>query len=308
MRLNQRQIEIFHAVMTEKSVTAAATSLRTSQPTISRELRDLEQYIGYDLFHRFGKRLTPTEQAQALYTIVQRSYVGLEEISRAATAIGGRSGAHLRIASLPAYADSILPLAIEAFLKAYPGALISIHSIEETALQNELTAAMFDLGLAERGQQFGDVAIEAIDAGEVVCILPAGHPLSQKPLLAPADFEDVEFVYFSQDDPYRRKLDDVFSNAGVNRRYIVETTTASSVCAMVAKGIGVSIVNPLTAAHNLNRGLVVRRFSVPIRYRIHLWRTTKAPRAVFATRFTKDLHAAIAEIKARLKPALAAGP
>ena len=138
--------------MTEKSVTAAATSLRRSQPTISRELRDLEQYIGYDLFHRFGKRITPTEQAQALYTIVQRSYVGLEEISRAATAIGGRSTVHLRIASLPAYADTVLPIAVEAFLKMHPGALLSIHSIEETALQNELTAAMFDLGLAEQGQ------------------------------------------------------------------------------------------------------------------------------------------------------------
>ena len=304
MRLNQRQIEIFHAVMTEKSVTAAATSLRTSQPTISRELRDLEQYLGYDLFHRFGKRITPTEQAQALYTVVRRSYVGLEEISRAATAIGGRSTAHLRIASLPAYADTVLPIAVEAFLKMHPGALMSIHSIEETALQNELTAAMFDIGLAEQGQQFGDVAIEAIDAGEVVCILPTGHPLAQKQVLTPTDFEDAEFVYFSKDDPYRRKLDDVFSKAGVTRRYIVETTTASSVCAMVARGIGISIVNPLTAAHNLNRGLVVRKFSVPIPYRIHLWRTTKAPRATFAIRFTKDLHEALVEIKTKVRQAL----
>lgn len=304
MRLSQRQIEIFHAVMTEKSVTAAATSLRTSQPTISRELRDLEQYLGYDLFHRFGKRITPTEQAQALYTVVRRSYVGLEEISRAATAIGGRSTAQLRVASLPAYADTVLPIAIESFLKMHPGALISIHSIEEAALQNELTAAMFDLGLAEQGQQFGGVATEAIDAGDVVCILPAGHPLAQKQVLAPADFEDLEFVYFSKDDPYRRKLDDVFTTAGVTRRYIVETTTASSVCAMVARGVGISIVNPLTAAHNLNRGLVVRRFSVPIAYRIHLWRTTKAPRATFALRFTKGLHDAVAEIKSKVHQAL----
>ena len=304
MRLNQRQIEIFHAVMMEKSVTAAATALRTSQPTISRELRDLEHYLGYDLFHRFGKRITPTEKGQELYTIVHRSFVGLEEISRAATAIGGRSMANLRIAALPAYGDTMLPIAVEAFLKVHPGALISIHSIEETALQNELTAAMFDLGLAEQEQQFGDVATEAIDAGEVVCILPAGHPLAAKPVLAPVDFEDMEFVYFSKDDPYRRKLDDVFDKAGVTRRFIVETTTASSVCAMVARGAGISIVNPLTAAHNLNRGLVVRRFSVPILYRIHLWRTTKAPRATFAMRFTRDLETALEEIKAKVRQAL----
>ncbi|UWU19616.1 LysR family transcriptional regulator (plasmid) [Rhizobium sullae] len=60
--------------MVYKSVTAAATSLRTSQPTVSRELRDLERQIGFDLFNRFGKRLTPTNQAQLLHSVVARSF------------------------------------------------------------------------------------------------------------------------------------------------------------------------------------------------------------------------------------------
>jgi len=304
MRLSQRQIEIFHAVMTEKSVTAAATSLRTSQPTISRELRDLEQYLGYDLFHRFGKRITPTEQAQALYTVVRRSYVGLEEISRAATAIGGRRTARPRRPPPPGHAHPAPAPPHPHLLNKPPPPRLPHHSLRGAALQNELTARMFDVGRGGRGQQFGGRAPGAIGAGERGCFLPAGHPLAQKQVLAPADFEDSEFVYFSKDDPYRRKLDDVFTTAGVTRRYIVETTTASSVCAMVARGVGISIVNPLTAAHNLNRGLVVRKFSVPIAYRIHLWRTTKAPRATFALRFTKGLHDAVAEIRSKVHQAL----
>ena len=87
MKLNQRQIDIFNAIMTNKSMTAAAGAVGTSQPTISREIRELERRIGFELFLRFGKRLTPTDQAVLLHEVVRRSFVGLDEISRAASAI-----------------------------------------------------------------------------------------------------------------------------------------------------------------------------------------------------------------------------
>ncbi|MGO4438231.1 LysR family transcriptional regulator [Rhizobium sp. RAF56] len=289
MRLNQRQIEVFNAIMMNKSVTAASTALRTSQPTISRELRDLEKYLGFDLFHRFGKRLTPTEQAQMLHAVVRQSFVGMEEISRAATAIRGHNAARLRIACIPAFAEAILPLVAQRFLKHHPHVNLSMHSLEEVSLWNDLTAFMFDLGLTENTYHHDGVITESIDVGEVVCVLPVGHPLAATAVLQPQDFEDVEFVYFSQGDPYRRKLDEIFDAAGVSRRFTVETTTAASVCSMVAAGVGISIVNPLTAAHYAGKGIVLRRLSVRLPYRLNLWRPTKGPGSVLADEFTQVL-------------------
>src|SRR5215510_11818001 len=109
MRLNQRQIEVFNSIMISKSMTAAAAAMGTSQPSISRELREMEQRIGFDLFVRFGERLTPTNQALLLHDAVRRSLVGMEEISRAAMAIRTHSAANFRIATIPAYAEAILP-------------------------------------------------------------------------------------------------------------------------------------------------------------------------------------------------------
>ena len=87
MKLNQRQIDVFNSVMVNKSITAAAAKLGSSQPTLSREIREIESRLGFDLFLRFGKRLTPTQQAMLLHEVVLRSFVGLDEISRAASAI-----------------------------------------------------------------------------------------------------------------------------------------------------------------------------------------------------------------------------
>ncbi|AEG58034.1 LysR family transcriptional regulator [Sinorhizobium meliloti] len=303
MRINQRQMEIFNAIMVYKSVTAAATSLRTSQPTVSRELRDLERQIGFDLFNRFGKRLTPTNQAQLLYSVVARSFVGMEEISRVAIAIRGHDGAYLRIACIPAYAEALMPVVVRRFLDLRPRVLLSVHSLEEVPLRHDLTTQMFDVGLTE-GSYEHDETTEKVDIGELLCVLPTGHRLVEKKIIEPSDFEGVEFVYFSQEDPYRRKLDDIFDAEGISRRYSVETTTATGVCSMVAAGVGVSIVNPFTAAHYCKKGVVLRRLSVRVPYQVTLWRPAEGLRSTHADLFVKVLHEVTATVQQQLKAQL----
>jgi len=298
MRLNQRQIEIFNAVMANKSMTAAAEALRTSQPTISRELRDLEQQIGFNLFHRFGRRLTPTNEAQMFHSVVLRSFVGLEEISRVAMSIRGHGANHLRIACIPAYAEAILPLVANQFLSSRKPVHLSVHSLEEVLLVNDLTTRIFDIGLTEGCHDYEKAATESIEVGEVMCVLPAGHALTSRQLLEPHDFENVDFVYFSHEDPYRRKLDIIFEQGGVNPRYRVETTTATGVCSMVAAGVGVSIVNPLTAVHYARKGIVLRRFSVCVPYRIHLWRPSDGLQSALANQFIRTLRETAKGMKA----------
>ncbi|WP_434730589.1 LysR family transcriptional regulator [Rhizobium binae] len=304
MRINQRQMEIFNAIMVYKSVTAAATSLRTSQPTVSRELRDLERQIGFDLFNRFGKRLTPTNQAQLLHSVVARSFVGMEEISRVAIAIRGHDGAYLRIACIPAYAEALMPVVVRRFLDSRPRVLLSVHSLEEVPLRHDLTTQMFDVGLTEGSYENDDATTEKIDVGELLCVLPAGHRLAEKNIIQPSDFEGVEFVYFSQEDPYRRKLDDIFDAERISRRFSVETTTATGVCSMVAAGVGVSIVNPFTAAHYCKKGVVLRRLSVRVPYQVTLWRPAEGLRSTHADLFVKVLHEVTATVKQQLKAQL----
>lgn len=301
MRLSQRQIEIFNAVMVYKSTMAAAESLGTSQPTVSRELRELEKHIGFELFNRFGKRLTPTNQAQLLHAVVSRSFVGMEEISRVAVAIKQHNAAHLRIASLPAYAEAFLPLVAERFLKRRKQVHLSIHSLEEVPLRHDLTTQIFDIGLTEGSFDNDDATVELINLGEVVCVLPHHHPLTSKRVLEPKDFEGADFVYFTQEDPYRRKIDQIFEAQGVSRRYCVETTTATGVCSMVASGVGVSIVNPLTAAHYAGKGVVLRRFSISIPYQLNLWRPAKGLRSPFADQFVYVMREVAAEVVKKME-------
>ncbi|OJY31019.1 MAG: LysR family transcriptional regulator [Rhodobacterales bacterium 65-51] len=300
MKLNQRQIDVFNAVMVNKSITAAAAKLGSSQPTLSREIREIESRLGFDLFLRFGKRLTPTQQAILLHEVVLRSFVGLDEISRAASAIRTHNAANFRIASIPAYAESIIPRVIQRFLKTRRDVHFSIHSHEEPSLRHEMTTQVFDLCLAENLSERESATGESVFVGDMVCVLPQGHPLTARNVLTPADFANQPFIYFSQNDPYRHKLDVVFHEADVSRDYAAETTTAASVCAMVAAGVGLSVINPLTAASHAGGPVALRRLSVSVPYRVALWHPPRSTRIAQVRRFIAVLHEVAAEMAAGL--------
>jgi len=295
LMLNLRQIEVFNALMVQKGVTAAAIALRSSQPTISRELREMEVELGFDLFHRIGKRIAPTEQAISLFDVVKRAFLSTEEINRVAMAIRDNNATYLRVACIPAYAETLVPETMRRMSDRSRAAHLVIRSLEEAALHQDLSSQIFDVGLTEGVYDPGKAYVEELDVGNVLAVLPAAHRLCAKRILEPADFDGVEFISLAQGDPYRSKLDALFTTAQVSRLYTIETTTASAVCSMVAAGLGVSIVNPLTAAHYAGHGIELRPLKVRIPYRVNLWRSRRTSRSLLADKFIATLREIISE-------------
>ena len=101
-----------------------------------------------------------------------------------------------------------------------------------------------------------------------VAVLPASHPLARQRRLQLEDFAGEYFVSLSADDPYRRLIDARFAEAGVARTLRMETHSAAAVCAMVQQGLGVSIVNPLTALAMSSPKLKVRPLTNAIAFHV----------------------------------------
>ena len=307
-RLTHRQLDVFRTVMLCGQVTRAAELLHTSQPTISRELARLEQVLGYALFERTSSRMgrmRPTARALALMEEVEASYVGLDRISAHAAALAQYRQGRLQLACLPALAQALVPDAVARFAQHAPEASVSLVSLESPLLEAALTEQRHDLGLGEQPAPEGCHS-RLLLATHEVCVLPAGHPLAAKPLLAPTDFEGLPFVSLAPTDPYRQRMDQVFADAGVQRRLQVESGSAASVCALVQAGVGVALVNPLTALSLADTGLVLRPFAVPIAFQVHLswpqWRVEHPLRPALVD----ALVAAAQQVQGRLNVVLGA--
>jgi len=300
MRLTHRQLEIFRSLMQTLNVTETAAQLCSSQPTISRELKALEEGLGFILFRRDKRRLEVTPRAIALHVIVQRSFVSLDEIGRAADAIRGDRLQRVSVACLPAFAHALMPQAIRRFRADHPDAQLKVHSIEESVLTRELLNNNFDLGVVEGRVPGGLGSLLHREAGDLLCILPADHPLARHEVIEIGQMAGVAFIYYAEEDTYRRQIDARFDAAGVSRQLMVETTTATSIGAMVSHGIGISIVNPLTALAFEGPGLAVRPMAQPIPYSLNIWQPDPVHQSQWSAGFVDAIGQELDDVVARL--------
>jgi DNA-binding transcriptional LysR family regulator len=304
-KINWRHIEIFHAVMTSGNLTQAATLLNTSQPTVSRELARLEKQLGLRLFSRVRGRLQPTVQGLRLFEEVQRSWYGLDRIMEAADGLRQFRQGELSVACLPVFSQSLLPPLVQPFMQRYPDVSLNIIPQESPLLEEWLSAQRYDLGLTETQHAPAGTERLALLTCDEVCVLPQDHPLCARAVLTPQDFAGENYVSLSRADSYRQLLDTLFHEQGVERRLALETHSAASVCAMVRAGVGISVVNPLTALDYADSGVVMRRFSVAVPFTVSLVRPLHRPASALVAAFVDHLRNQVADFPQRIAERLA---
>lgn len=298
--LTHRHVEVFRALMLSGSATRAAEMLFTSQPTISRELARMEQIVGFALFERVHGRLRPTMAALTLFDEVRLAYVGLERVAATAARLREFRDGQLSVIALPAFSHAILPGACRRFLAAHAGVSVSVATQESPVLEEWLTAQRYDLGLTEHDVAPAGTELTSLLAVDEVCVLPDGHPLLAKCALDLEDFADRPFVSLSLNDPYRILIDEAFAQLGVAPRPVVETPSAVSVCAFVRQGLGLAIVNPLTALDFAGRGLHIRPLTRSFPFRVSLIVPAHRPKNLLVYAFTETLRDEADAIRHRL--------
>jgi DNA-binding transcriptional LysR family regulator len=260
-RINSRQVEAFRAVMLSGSVTEAAKLMAVTQPAVSRLLRDFQALLKMELFERRGSGLVPTAAASALFMEVERSFVGLDRISAAAEEIRTRRTGTLRIAALPALANGYLPRLAGRFVMERPNLNLSFFGVISPIVIDWVLNNQCDLGFAEVPIAHSGLSSVRLPPLPRVAVLPTGHRLAAKAVLAPRDFEGETFISLAAGTVGRHLIDQAFHREDVHRVLRVESTLSEIICGLVSSGLGVAICDPFTAREFENRGVVVRPFT-----------------------------------------------
>ena len=298
--MNQRQIEAFRQVMLRGSMTAAAAQMNTSQPSISRLITELEAHTGFALFLRGGGRVRATEAGQAFYREVDRSFVGLEKLARSAQEIRQLGSGRLRLVASPVMALSFVPAVIARFLESYPRIAISLEMRSEPTIQRWASSAYCDIGFATTTPDaFGVVSTELYTLAGV-CALPAHHPLSKRTKIKPADLKGQSLILPSYADDTRSAIDQVLQQAGINQVPVIETPYGATICAMVSRGLGIGIVNPLAVYDMDTNKMVCRPFTEAILFRGFTLRPELPQENVLARTFLDMAHDMMSTGSARL--------
>ncbi|MGZ5869719.1 MAG: LysR substrate-binding domain-containing protein [Croceibacterium sp.] len=284
-----RQIEAFRLVMLVGSVVGAARLMNVTQPGVSRTIGSLESSVGYPLFERRGRRLAPTAEAEALYREIEQLNASVERIAQVAQDIRFQRAGALRVATLPALAQWLVPRGIMRFLSSRPKVTVFVQSLPSRQIAGLVSTRQFDVGIVELPLSQPAIEIEPLEPVQSVAVMASSHRLASRRRISLKDLNGERMVLLSQHSIVRYQIDDAFYAAGAAPNVVLETPSSSIACALVAAGAGITIVSRWTAAPFAAPDLVVRpvKEAIASRYAIifpHV--TTRLP---LANAFANDL-------------------
>lgn len=256
-------LRAFCAIMKAGTVTNAATIVLRSQPQISRMVASLEASLGFHLFVREGRRLVPTEEGLRFYEYVEPLLVNFEGLRGIAEDIRERRGKPLIVAAEPFLLHALVPKAIETMRRQSEVKFAVDICLRELGLWMSRS----NVDLAVVALPFSQTDMERIPFAEaqLVASLPASHPFADREIIDIADLANEPFIALRPSTLLRSQIDQALMRSGRVFRPVIETGSGVTACSLVARGLGVSISDPIVALSFAGEGLVVRRLSVSLK-------------------------------------------
>lgn len=225
------------------NLTEVARALHTSQPGVSRQIRELEVELGADLFIRAGKRLTAlTDMGELVMPMVENMLVQSENLKRAGQEFTQQSSGTLSIAATHSQARYALPGAVRDFRKRFPEVRFNLHQGSPEQVAQMLIDGEADIGVATESLARYDtlVALPCYRWTHSV-VVPEGHPLLAAPLTLEA-LAGHPIITYSQGYTGRTHIDEAFAAVGLAFDLVLTAMDADVIKTYVELGLGVGIV------------------------------------------------------------------
>lgn len=290
--MTSRELEIFHAIMSSRSLTEAAASLGISQPALSKALKRLEDRLRMPLFRRIKGRLHPTLEAENLFPESARLMQEIARFGRSASELRDGEAGLLRIAASASLGISVVPMAVAEFARAFPKVKIVSHFVPATMAAELVVGNHVDVGLCLSPVSNPGSVTQSLATVPMVCAIHPDHPLADSPAIRPRDLMGEKLISFSSGTYFGKLLDDAFAKDGMERHIAIELITAIQAPALVLQGAGVALVDRYMEGGGFP-GIVWRPFVPRVLLPVNVITSTMRPTSRLANRFLECLSAAL---------------
>jgi DNA-binding transcriptional LysR family regulator len=241
-----RHLRYFVAVAEEENVSRAALKLHVSQPGLSRQIHDLEDEIGFQLFERSAKSLKLTAAGKTFLTearaVLQRAE---DAVKKARAAIGGTQR-EIHVGYAPSLTVQILPLALRAFQEQFPGVRVALHDLSSEEMLVQLGEKKLSVALTVRppGKLPRELNFEELARYEMCVAVAPKHPLAKSKFVSLQQISREPLLAYSRKEypEYHKMLGKLFAPVGRAPRLAGEHDGITSLIAAVEAGRGFALV------------------------------------------------------------------
>jgi LysR family transcriptional regulator, benzoate and cis,cis-muconate-responsive activator of ben and cat genes len=241
-----RHLRYFVAVAEMENVSRAALKLHVSQPALSRQIRDLEDEIGFSLLERTAKSVRLTDAGRTFLDNARALLQNADDAVTKARAVASAEPTELHVGYSPTPTAEILPKILRAFQRAMPNVHVKLHDWSNNAILDGIRDGRLQLGLIvppTKTSALQDVRYEELFHERVCVAVAPQHPFARRRAIPIAEVAAEPLIGLTREDypNYYDYLSIIFSKVKQKPRVVEEHDSFSAVMSAVEAGTGVAI-------------------------------------------------------------------
>jgi LysR family hydrogen peroxide-inducible transcriptional activator len=248
MRITLRQLEYVDALARRSSFRKAAEDCLVSQPGLSKQIQQIEQILGTQLFDRDRRRVRVTESGREVVRRARAILSQATDLERLGAVAGEPLSGTLRLGVIPTIAPYLLPRALVRVRRAYPRLRLLLREDRTATLVEELRAGRIDVALLAIEADLGHVARHALLADPFLAVAPSDHELARRAEVGIDDLRRCPLLLLDEGHCLSDQILDLCEAAGGGVSCDVRASSMSTLLQMVANGIGVTLVPQMAVA------------------------------------------------------------
>lgn len=266
MAISFTHLRAFHAVAEHGGFTAAANALRIGQPTVTTQVKELEERYGVELFLRSGRQTLLTSAGESLVEITRRMMTLQQEADELLSGYGEFRTGNLRIAAVgPFHAAGM----ISRFRQTYPKIHISMLLGNSEEVLTHLLKLRADVAILANTIEDPRVLTLPFSSHSVVLFVRRGHPFFEQQGVTMTQLAAQQFVLREPGSTTRRAFEDAMASAGLTIDCALEIGSREGVWKAVLEGLGVGVVADFEfVAHPDLRALPIQDCAMTTQYRL----------------------------------------
>lgn len=278
--MNLRDLRYFVALADTRHFGKAAERCFVSQPTLSAQIKKLENYLGVQLLERQPRKVTLTETGQKVLSIARRILQDSDEIVSLARNEHDPLSGKLKVAFIPTIGPYLLPLVARKLRKRLPRLKLMLYEYQTQPLLEKLRAGEIELGVLALPVPLEGLEVRELYEESFTVAVPSQHTLAKKPHVKIDDLSGETLLLLEDGHCLRDQALDVCSMIDVKENEDYRATSLETLRQMVAAGLGITLLPELAnrGPFGSGHGLAVKSFAKPIPSRTvgAVWRKSSA--------------------------------
>ena len=297
------QLRYFVAVAEEGSFSRAAAKVRVAQPSLSQQIRKLEAEVGQPLFDRLPRSVVLTEAGRCFIEYARQILASIGDARRCVDSLRNETAGGLAVGAIPTIAPYILPELVVKFQSDYPAVKLEIVEDVTEGITRRIESGELDVALASTCQPSPALRREFLSHEPLLALLPEGHPLAGKDLVALEDLKSDRFLLLHEMRCLSQQVNQLLESRQLRPQIALAGSQLTTIAHMVAAGIGVSIVPRMMLKHQTTPGCVTLPFAPPAPQReINFLYNPLRFQSKAAAVFRREAAAALSEEERRVVP------